>query len=836
MTNYVDFGPFLGELRSVGPFILPFGCAEEALNVNTESGRIVARNGARNLDGVPAGFSNGYGLHYVSGWTSAGVFNEEYISLEMRTGVVKPYSGNVSTGARTVITDGATPLALGAGEWQAFAFADQSYHWRPGFSEGVYGHVIGNAASWSLIDAAAPTSPTVPPALSFEVTQEATVDNAGGTLDLTGLAALVDIGSAPATSVFGSLGGTTYLNVTHGISGPPYVGAYGFQMDLSTTATGIWDLSAESGLEFEILQTEAAQWQLDEGNPNMIEVRLINDDGAPITIQMEVTFVYSFGEVVFGSNYRSFKVRAMFPESATMTDWDNVKWIDIRLTDFTDITAAGPATVSLRYGEFSAFETVGDPPTTGSPDGEFKVRFGYAFYDSLRNVESESVAVTPWVEIASPKQFFSLGGDFIGNLPSISTAASSEAFVDKVSLYVQFDDDQKYRLITRADDTVLSHELNYSYDQLRAMRERAVPTTANNVGAIQFACAHKSFAVWLYDKGQANVRLSAVNRVLHLFREGTYLEDDLTRPRDMNLAGDYGDAPRWATTAGHTLVVMGQQGAYLSTGEIPATMGEFRKVPNSKGILGRAGCRWRTEEGFPSVVYLAQDQEVWMVIAGQSDQAEYGDMLMELTASCRGLVRSFLTQTDAPDVTQLSIHVDEKSDSLWVCYSNRALVLRRRSILDTKRYWHRHEYAAGLTWNRWTSCSRWGLRTFRTAGQIDEVDRNSTTGAEIGGVNRDAGAAMPTGRWRSGKMLGLRRRWFAAKVYRSPMTNPVTVKVVNNSGTVTNVLAGTKLNTRLRSVARGTEFQLQIDVSETTDVIDKVLIEEWVPAGKRRRE
>jgi|GEM_PF-2285448 len=834
MTNYIDFGPFLGVLRSVGSFIMPHGYAESSLNVNTETGAIVSRNGVRNLNGIPAGFQVAYGLHWLSGWNSSGAYAEEYVSIEQRTAVVKPYSVAAATGVRTEILNGAVPLALGAGEWQAFAFADRSYHWRPGFTEGVYGHTIGDLASFDLIDAAAPSPPTTAPTLGFEVTQEATADTAGGTIDFTGLAAVTDTGTSPATSVFGSLTGTDFLNITHGISGPPYTAGYGFRFDMSATATGVWDLSAESGFEFEMLQTETVQWQLDEYNAGLIEVDLINNDGSPMTIQMDVTFVYSTQEIIFGTTHRKFKVRAKFPSGYTASDWDNVRFIEVRLTDFTDIVATGPATVSIRYGAFTAFSTAADPPATGGPSGEHKVRFGYAYYDSLRNVESETIGVTAWVQIADPKQYFDMAGDFVGNLPTIATVASSEAFVDKVAIYVQFDDDQKYRLIKRADDTVLTHELNYSYGQLREMPERAVPTSANNVGAIEFACAHKSFVAWLYDKGQANVRLSAINRALHLYREGTFDEDDITRPRDMNLAADYGDAPRWASTAGDSLIVIGERGAYLSNGETPSSMTEFRKVANSKGILGRAACRWRTDEGWPCVVYLGQDQEVWMVIAGQS--AEYGDVLFELTAPCRGLIRQELTQTDTPDLTQLSIHADEYSDSLWVCYSNRAMVLRRPSQLDGKRHWHPHQYAAGLTWVRWTWAAGYGLRAIRSTGEIDEISRNSATGAAIRGLLRDAGTAMPTGHWRSGKLVGIRRRWFAAQVFRTPMTNAVTVKVLTEAGTVTNIVAATKLYKRLTSVPRSKWYQLQVDVSESTDAVEKVVIEEWGPMGKRRRE
>ncbi|MFX8668616.1 hypothetical protein ABTM51_20930, partial [Acinetobacter baumannii] len=73
-----------------------------------------------------------------------------------------------------------------------------------------------------------------------------------------------------------------------------------------------------------------------------------------------------------------------------------------------------------------------------------------------------------------------------------------------------------------------------------------------------------------------------------------------------------------------------------------------------------------------------------MVDAQAVGAGDFSQSVQELTKPVRGQIRAFLTQTDAPDPAKLSVAVDWRQDSLWLIYGNRAMVLRRPSLMDNE--------------------------------------------------------------------------------------------------------------------------------------------------------
>ena len=232
---------------------------------------------------------------------------------------------------------------------------------------------------------------------------------------------------------------------------------------------------------------------------------------------------------------------------------------------------------------------------------------------------------------------------------------------------------------------------------------------------------------------------------------------------------------------------------------------------------------------------MGVDQEVWFAMVSPGFDGDVGFILVEVTVAIRGLVRSFLTQTDNPTVSGLSLAVDERSDSLWLTYEDRALVLRRQNILDNTRYWEQYDYID--SWDLLAEDSYYGLRVMQSDGQIDELERDSSSDfAYIEGTNRDAGTAISEMYWTSKKFVEIRRTVKDIRLERANLADQIEIDVITDRQTTpVSILANTKYAV-LSYKTQGENVQFKITLTESDSAIELLTAREFFPTSRRKQE
>lgn len=364
---------------------------------------------------------------------------------------------------------------------------------------------------------------------------------------------------------------------------------------------------------------------------------------------------------------------------------------------------------------------------------------------------------------------------------------------------------------------------------LLAKPERIL-TELTPIGAPSSIAVFKGFVAYGYETPSKNVKMSAVGQPWRLSRADDTLAD-LEAGASLSIADGFDDFPRELVGAGDVLFAFGDRGVYASYGARPLEMSPFQLVPKSKGILGRAACRFMGDEGMPGVAYLGVDQELWLIKSAAGTRQDYGFPVEELSFEMRGAIRAYLTQTDAPDTAKIGIGVDLLTDSLWLTYENRALVYRRVTAIDGRRSWEYYEYA-GTGWNKVALDHPFGIRAVRTTGQVDSLER-TTGGAAVRGTNRDGGSAMPEGKWQSGVISTPRVRMFAA-VMRGAENGTCRMTMQSTEHTATYTLPASSRRIRFAMEQKGLEHSITVLMNEAEGPLSMVELEVH-EIGKKRQ-
>src|SRR6184192_2757690 len=101
--NRFALGPFLGAATSLDPRLIGDPYSSDNRNSRVDGGWLAPRYGFKKLSSgtIPTGFSASYGMFFLAGYDSSYVNQEEYVSVETRSGNTYPYIANKTTGART---------------------------------------------------------------------------------------------------------------------------------------------------------------------------------------------------------------------------------------------------------------------------------------------------------------------------------------------------------------------------------------------------------------------------------------------------------------------------------------------------------------------------------------------------------------------------------------------------------------------------------------------------------------------------------------------------------------------------------------------------------------
>lgn len=835
-------GPFLGPVTSVDARFLNTSVSVDTRNIRFQDGRLLPRYGYSTLAAAPTGYTSTLGFDFVRGYDSNTSLAEEYISIEDRGGTVYPYSIHPSTGARTVITHSGSSVTLASGIWHSVSYGSQSFCWSEGGS--AYVHNLGDTDHFRLVDTVVVVDP-VSGTLQVNYSDPETFDPCALTdpdstynwdgADSGTISQWEDaIDGDPRTKVFVSENDVTMVWDLDETEQVESVSHAFMEIDLSTTVAGNPDWSSKGVFRLKITHNQGTDsWNFKTtivGDPILT---LVSSGGSSIVMDVCFTQVINRDESENITDTEQY-ITMTFPTGTDKSVMAAVKYIQM---DFY-FYSIGLATTRTNI-TFHEIEVWDNDPANPDPSSSIdEIKFGFTFYKSEWGIESENVKESASVHMDFPSKFFSAAGSgatYYGNTATLiadDPSDTGDGDIDEIKFWFQDVSEGIWRLIATTAYASGGYEVPFTYTEL-------IEGTARNwqayrpIGVVRWVIDYAGSMVWFKDGGKDNIEFSAVGEPRNLYNLSQTSQE---RGATMSMSPALDDEPRWAGAADNSLIMLGARGAYASVGLRPIQMTPSKRLPGSKGVIGsRAATRWKGDGGSPGVAWLGTDQELWFAYVSPQFDGSQGFLLIELTQNVRGLVRSFLTQTDAPVVSSLSLAVDERSDSLWLTYQDRAMVLRKPSIIDGQRYWEQYDYTD--SWPLLAEDTYYGLRAQTASGRLDELERDSTADfSPITGSNRDAGTVVSVIYWLSKKYSDVRRRIKNLLVEREDSSNTVAVDVITDRQTESVTVAANKKNANVSYKSQGETVQLKISMDEQDSAIDMVTVQEVTGTISRRKD
>ena len=864
-------------MTSVQPSELPAGTAQSIQNVRVEDGALHFRYGWGSvaMPALPGTLQN---VCFVEGYDdSTYTLHQAYIVFMQNGYYVQAYEVSPS-GTYNLLSAPGGAAGFVPGDWQAIALGSTCYLFAtstPGTVSSYVAHAgdppimfrlraveytLGQFATLTYCDLPQLPTPPNPPNIVFsELT-----GYGEGTSNQTLWTQLISVGADatnpaetdayvnPIMTVNGS-GTALALALTGNIVLVP--SPYGWSaMTNGMPWDGIFDVlftfqpqnwSAGIGVQFEI--TAPTTWQDSSGishamnwisavqganfpgsglysGPQMIAY-FVNQAGARVQCNVTVSLSLVAGQNVY-------TVTLTVP-SASIGTFSMTAITGVRIRHVCDDGTLGSGRWIPNYQISLSPMSLVYAATSTLPTGQF----GVSYYDSTRNSESQVLAVSPWYSLNNEQWISNLSGLPLGGNAHLTEAQSGLApQCTNANFYWQFNDDLVWHYLGQVpDDGATGIDVIANVTMLRSLEARvASPAIPINGPSCAEGCLGS--IIWGYAKGAQNIQVSSTGDPLRLYNAAIDRATDPLRGGSYTLSDDFNDSPLWIGAQGQTIVILGAKAAYWMQGSTAYGMTSPVRVSNARGILGRAACWWATsfgvEMGYPSVVWVGKDQEVYEMSQAVVSQGEYARAVTELSRNVRGLVRSFLTQTDNPDRLQIKCFVDWRTDSLWLTYANRAMVYRRPSMIDGDRAWECYVYDTA-SFVRWCPARDWGLRAFDNSGRMFEVEYNSSSNfSKRNTAGRDNGLepTLNSAWFWSADVLSdeTRTRWFKIGLHRQTRPNPTTAVVYSQDyqGTRQNTVAwqADQLYARVSGLAIGNRHSIQLYV-QPTDVIEQLDVE-----------
>lgn len=846
MVNKRQLGPFLGPITALDQKFIDDLNASDCLNVRLENGTISARYGYRTLSNSPSGFMSAHGLAFVNGYNENQQALEEYLSFENR-GSLQPYSIHPLTGTRTVITDGASSLSLTAGDWNATSFDYKAFCWAVG--QPVYTHIVGSASSWTALDTERPANPSTTPTLSFYDDPQYAYSEAFSGMTWTGASSAVIDSFSSSTSgqtltfVDANASGL-YLDLTWNNS-PSSTSAMEIVLDMAQTLGGVQDYSAVDEFYYDINFEWSAPGYTVNMLANGLDTHIINDDGSPLEYNMnnQTTELTDSSSLSQGSN--TYLVRCVFVAPRVESQWINTRkvkfiWQNLQLLKTGGGSTSYPATVHIRIGPIIPKGYVPPPVITQS---FYKLKFGYTFYDEAQDVESADVKESVSYFISPQLSYYtgtsSASAQFVGNVPVLTVGSPSQSTISHYRAYVQFEDEELWRLMGQVSTTTdptsgddysdpLIQPWELTYLTLRTLPARST-RAYQPIGSVNYALPYSRSMVFLKPGGSGNVLISQVGNPRVLADPNYDLDTDLDRGRTFAMSPGFDDEPIWAGDAADALIMLGHRGAYASTGSPPALMSPPKRLPGSKGVYGhRAAARW-TQGGDPGIAYVSNDLELWFANAYPGFDGVAGFRYDELSQPIRGMIRQFLAPTSS---ALLTVATDERSDSLWITYLDKAIVYRRPSLVNGKRHFEFYQY--NHPWTHHAFHPEYGIRSMGASGRFDEREYNSASSfTPIVSALRDAGSAITSMYWTSKEFSDVNRRVSNVLLEREDPSLPVTVQVLSERSTNSRTFPANTKHQRFWIDSQGWQLVYKIVLDDEQAIVTKAVVDENGPSSRQ---
>lgn len=754
-----------------------------------------------NFTGTLSGIEAVRGFYELEGYDDSKNLVQEYVAFLKSGGVLKPYSINVTTGARTEIKDGTTALSLTDAEWQMFTFQGQAYAFTPGGP--IYVHDIGDATSWTALDPGQPNQFTTGnfPYLLFEQTEEDPVADTSGSFAGFGAGNRTWTGASTLNFV-SETGGVVRLS--HVWAG----GAFNGTMKLEFPG-GPVNFSNASELNFKMYREDGQKWLglLGDHLQDMAQDWYIEDSGG-----VQVLCSHAIEAVQTTDGDWEYRIKLTIPvASRGGAVASAVDKITVSGTFGPPIEA--PSSTEDFFVTSVTSDKVGAAPA--APD-QVGIRFGAVAYNETMGIEAAnptfSKEVRMSIDDASRYYEKSAANALLGEVCTVQvpsaqvTTLQSATGVTHIRYYVAFMDEGTESSYTmrlmgvQEVDAVNAgtYEVPYTYEELRALPLRVDPDY-QAVGNVVAAAAYRQWVVYGIKGGSANVRHSAVNRPRLLAKITDNADPDadfvdLYRAADFTLADNFADEAMAFIGMGNSIIILGNNGVYVQTGDTPITMRPPKKISDYPGLFA-PGCavRWKDAQGRPAVVYLdTTGERLWMITYAQLTDTENDELAMELSYPIRGSILSKLFAGTRPvslsDKQDVRLVADWRNDRMYLCNGLKWMVYDKLPFGQRYRpflYWEFAAPAVGATFKRIVASNRYGVRALLSNGAVREMFHTYSSGAftALGGALRDGGIAPPATYWQGPVFSGQMRRAVRVQVEKRAVSESgVTVQITATAG------------------------------------------------------
>ena len=775
----------------------PDSYAQSLQNVRLDDAKLRPRYGYRQFHAGPGTINAVYGFRRVLGYD--GSYNAKEYWLGVAT----------ATGTRAWIWDPAGTVtllgtlgdpALNASPWVIRHFDGDAYLINPLDSRAPLKHTLGTT--------------TTPDSLPFA--------SVPGTVVVSG------VGSPDWGATIPTINGRTGLSAVPTLSGDfnsgnrsqfvtghsSGTGASGFTIDIAALAAGVRDFTYVDTIRLTIAPDDATSTA--RIDPNSVTVSLENASAVtlPCTAYWTTT----------ADGVGSFVVEAYWDAKS------RASYADIRKIKVSYRVSVSGASARLRDFLFMVDLWYPDTAKDVSLTAENMIEYGVTRTGTGSQESDMSRVLVP----ASYQSSLRTLANGVGHSVFLYIPTPSMPY----KIYMRCSDGQFHQITSGTTDVSASPIQVYYTDQ-DGINNPTFGGPPLKEGAVS-AVPYKSWMVWLYKGGRANVRHSRVGDPEKLASSYDDLNDD-GRGADFTLASAFDDQPIGGAECGSVLALLGSNGVYSQTGDSPSGMTPTRKLAAAPGCAGLyAFAPFRSDRGEEGVVYVDKfGEHVWFVGASQLFAADASGQAVKISEAIPGEVKKWLVDATGKGLSTIHVEVDEATGDLWVINWNRALVYTQSRDGESGRFWLRHHFSldapgtAGWSYFSFGPRRLWALRS---TGVTNEIAWNSATGAYIEGANRDGGFALTNPHYEIGQFAryGHRITWVA--VQRDNLSDAVTVGITTDRGGTVNVsMAAGVRAVRGPKSAQGHWYSIRLTLAETASAVETIEVTTHVLSEGYRR-
>lgn len=663
----------------------PEGKATAMLNaLCVTEGDLKPRYGFRTVSNRPAGVTEfvARGFALLQGYDADFDGLSEFVTVEKRDGIVRPYSVDLSTGARTAITNGATALSLPDGMYQGVAYDDRSYWINPESNTPLYKHLIGTLTSWDTLVDTAYVPPAVSPVLGLNPMPPATRNIAKGAgADTITVSSADGVDMPPATATAAGVLEVTGNDNDNGVSHRTKTEIV-FNAGEDWSMHGYIAVEVLSGVIFPAFERTNLKVEIKIGAAwvELDTKEIFNSAQTKVLIMARIRGVAGIGAVLGirfsiggyvarNTSGTAYKVNPIKLCGSFMEAKDNA----VRLWDGAD---AG--------------------------DGlEYAVRFCQA----AGAVPVSAVTRNSVNKYAAAGDLLAEYGVRLGGRISITVAAQDGGLYSHVEVLRQNQaKDKWYRIGLLVNvDTAKMTDVIEDYELVTPTYPEVVLGSGGATGAkppfstrgIVAVFYYRGRLVWLRKGGKDNISLSRVGEPEETFDKNNIPPDsDLGRPVDLSMSPDLADEPIGGAEVGNGAIFVGHRGLYAMTGVLASEIQSPARIPGSTGGCGRFAFSKCIIQGQPGLAVMDKSGSIWFVTVEGAFSGDASIRPVELTYDLWKYAKTFLYDEQRDeygmlDLSSIWMQWDEFEQALWVGAGRRALILR---VSAERPEWEPYEY------------------------------------------------------------------------------------------------------------------------------------------------